>query len=153
MSKASAVPHSSHVPKPFSVIVIMKSLVLYVREELKNIGNTDTLISIGLLIIGLVVGINKYGSQATVVVIFVFFSAFTLFEIVFSGKEIFSLNNRRKNNSIEQGRFLYHLISLFIVLLGLLYFHSRTVYIFTAAFTIIFCFVAGVSMLATKFKR
>ncbi|AKD03298.1 hypothetical protein PKOR_09400 [Pontibacter korlensis] len=131
----------------------MKSLILYGREELKSIGKADNLIRLGLLIVSIFVGANKYGSLATAETIFVFYSAISLFAIAFSGRKIFTQKNLRKSNSIEQGRLFYHLISIIIVLSGLLYFQSRTAYIFTAAFTIIFCFVAVVSMLLIKPKR
>lgn len=132
---------------------MMKSLVLYGREELKDISKAGNLIRLGLLIVAVVVGVYKYSFYATTVTIFIFYSAISLFAIVFSGRQIFALKNLRKNNSVEQGRFLYHLISIIIVLSGLLYFHSRTVYIFTAGLTIILCFAAGVSVLSTKFKK
>jgi len=131
----------------------MKSLVLYGREELKNIGRADNLIRLGLLIIAIVVGTYKYSLYATTVTIFIFFSAISMLTIVFSGRKIFSLNFLRKDNSIEQGRFYYYLVSIIIILSGLLYFQSRTVYILTAGLTIILCFAAGVSMLSTKFKK
>ncbi|WP_162427361.1 hypothetical protein [Pontibacter pudoricolor] len=131
----------------------MKSLILYGVEELKSISKADNLIRLGLLIVAVVVGTNKYGSLATAETVFVFYSSISLFAIAFSGGKIFTQKNLRKTNSIEQGRLFYHLISIMIVISGLLYFQSRTVYIFIAAFTIIFCFVAGVSMLSIKLKK
>ncbi|WP_299706481.1 hypothetical protein [uncultured Pontibacter sp.] len=131
----------------------MKSLILYGRERLKNIGKADSLIRIGLFIIAGAVGTHKYGLYATAVIIFILYAAITLFEIVFSGKEIFNLNNLRKMNSVEQGRLFYHFIALIIVLWGMFYFQSRTVYVLTAALTIVLCFATGVGLLSTRFNK
>jgi hypothetical protein len=131
----------------------MKSLILYAKEKLADISKGGSLTRISFLVVALAVGIHKYGMHAAAITIFIFYAAITLFEIVFSGREIFTLNNLKKKNSIEQGRLFYHFIALIIVLSGMIYFQSKTVYILTAGLTIVLCFATGVGLLSTRFNK
>ncbi|MDO6390802.1 hypothetical protein Q4E40_11740 [Pontibacter sp. BT731] len=131
----------------------MKSLILYSQGGLKGISKVDNIVILCLAAVAIPVGVNKYGLYVTAVVVFIFYAAFTLFEIVFSGKEIFTFKNLKKKNSIEQGRLIYHLIALTVVICGLLYLDDRTVYILVAGLTIVMCFATGISLLSLKFKK
>lgn len=131
----------------------MKSLILYSQQKLRGISETDNIVTLCLLAIAIPVGADKYGWYATAIVVFIFYAAFTLFEIVFSGREIFAVKNFNKKNSIEQGRLFYHLIALTFIFCGLLYLHDRAIYIMTASITLVMSFATVVGLLSLKFKK
>ncbi|PVY40416.1 hypothetical protein [Pontibacter virosus] len=131
----------------------MKSLILYSKEGLRGISKVDNIVTLCLVAVAIPIGIYEYGLYATVVTVFIFYAAFTLFEIVFLGREIFAFRNLKKKNSIEQGRLFYYLIALTIIFCGLLYLHDKTVYVLTASITIVMCFATGISLLSLRFKK
>ncbi|MBF8963316.1 hypothetical protein I0P70_08670 [Pontibacter sp. FD36] len=131
----------------------MKSLILYSREKLRGISEADNIVTLCLVAIAIPVGVYKYGLYATILTMFILYAAFTLFEIVFLGREIFAFRNLKKKNSREQGKLFYHLIAITVIFCGMLYLHDKAVYMLTASITIVMCLATGIGLFSLRFKK
>jgi len=126
---------------------------MYTKEELKGSFKTENLFRLGLLIVGLLVGTNKYGYKATLITVFIIYSFISLATLIYYRKDIFVTKHLKKTNSLECGRIQYHLISIIVILLGLIYLQSKTVTILIASMTVAFIIIIWILNLSVKIRR
>jgi len=122
----------------------MNELSQYIKYRIERLKKTDGLITLSFFVVGVSVATWKYGIATTALMVFIFFSGLVFAEFLSSPK--FYLSKNKKRSAFENGRIIFTVFLLTLIVIIQLFLWDRLVTIYSLGIGIVFGIVIWVNI-------